>query len=155
MRGQPLDRVHEALPPSTPAKPPQRRLPRGLAFPEGVLPPRPHLLTQSALWLSFHLQHGDSEVGLERGVFPCLTKLDQDRGTFFSNFFLRFGGFTVSVASSWVLFRGDSHYPSCVAFPKTSRPPCCVTCFKESHWTAAYSCHKTGYLISTTSVAAV
>lgn len=35
----------------------------------------------------------------------------------------RCGGFTVSVAGSWVLSRGDSHDPSCVAFPKTSRPP--------------------------------
>lgn len=62
-------------------------------------------------------------MGLERGVFPCLTKLDQDRGTFFSDFLIVVGGFTVSVAGSWVLSRGDSHDPSCVAFPTTSRPP--------------------------------
>lgn len=63
--------------------------PQGLAFPEGVLPPqseRPHLLTHSAVSFSFHLQHSSCKVGMERAVFPCVTELAQDRGTFFSNF---------------------------------------------------------------------
>lgn len=64
--GHPPARGHEQLPDHSSPEPLQRRLPWGLPFPELLVHPQPEqirLLSQPAIPLSHHLQHGRFEVG--------------------------------------------------------------------------------------------
>lgn len=45
-----------------------------------------HLLSPSALSLSFYLQHGGSSVGIQCGVFPSFTKIAQEEDNLFETF---------------------------------------------------------------------
>lgn len=104
-----------------------------------------HLLSPSALSLSFYLQHGGSNVGIQCGVLPSFTKIAQEEDNFLK-LSLRFKGFEISVACPWVAYGEDSCYSSCIS--KTSRSVLLLF-FKESYLEAACICHKIGSLICT------